>query len=361
VSSPGDTPVDPALASLFAEPGAVVSVERFMRAALYDPAHGYYARRIRAIGAGGDFSTVPSLHPILGRAVAAWARDARKAAISGRGRAHLIEIGAGEGRLAAGVLDALGMWGRRAWRYHVVEASPELRRRQQDLVASSGVEWHDDMALALAACGGRALVVSNELADAFPVALFRWDGAAWREVGLALGDDGVFEVEAPRGPDRPASSALAAGHGPAAGQRVEVAFAWREWLETWTSSWTEGRMLTIDYGDTFPELYHRRPEGTLRAYFLQQRLTGREVYRRFGRQDLTADVNFSDLQAWGEELGLETVGCLPLHAFLSRHVPRAAREVARDPLLARLLDASGAGGAFKVLDQARARRPPPQA
>jgi SAM-dependent MidA family methyltransferase len=220
------------------------------------------------------------------------------------------------------------------------------------------------MESALEACAGRALVFSNELADAFPVAVFRWDGDAWREVGLLLGDDGVVEAERPAADDRarrgdeggrPASSALAADHGFTTGQRVEVAFAWREWLAAWVGRWTEGRLLTIDYGDTCPELYHRRPDGTLRAYFLQQRLTGREVYRRFGRQDLTADVNFSDLQVWGEELGLETVGFAPLAAFLSRHQPRIARETARNPVLSRLFDASGAGGAFKVLDQARAR------
>jgi hypothetical protein len=34
----------------------------------------------------------------------------------------------------------------------------------------------------------------------------------------------------------------------------------------WTPHWNSGAMLTIDYGDDFPQLYHRRPHGTLRAY-----------------------------------------------------------------------------------------------
>jgi len=37
-------------------------------------------------------------------------------------------------------------------------------------------------------------------------------------------------------------------------------------------------MLTIDYGDTCPALYLRRPRGTLRAYAHHQRLEGYDVY-----------------------------------------------------------------------------------
>jgi SAM-dependent MidA family methyltransferase len=112
-------------------------------------------------------------------------------------------------------------------------------------------------------------------------------------------------------------------------------------------------MLTIDYGDTFPDLYHRRPGGTLRAYFHHQRLTGAEVYARAGQQDVTADVNFSDLRRWGEAQGLATIGYGTLASFLREHVPALTREARRDAVLARLLDPDGAGGAFKVLEQER--------
>src|SRR5690606_20096595 len=66
----------------------------------------------------------------------------------------------------------------------------------------------------------------------------------------------------------------------------------------WLPSWKSGRMLTIDYGATAETLYHRRPRGTVRAYLLQQRLEGPAIYENVGRQDLTADVNFTDLQNW---------------------------------------------------------------
>jgi SAM-dependent MidA family methyltransferase len=350
------------LQELIRSHGGSLPVARFMREALYHPEHGYYGRHIRTVGRGGDFSTTPTLHAALGRGIAAWALGCREG-IGRQGRWHLVEIGAGDGTLAGAVLDALGFWARRRVVYHIVEASPPLRERQEERLRGRPVVWYADVAAALDASSGRALLVSNELADAFPAAVYRWSGSEWREVCLSLADRRIVEVDgAPHGGTGAIggetwSTALGRRHPFAVGQRVEVAFAWREWLAGWVGCWTEGRMLTIDYGDTFPALYHRRPDGTLRAYLHHERLTGPEVYARFGRQDLTADVNFSDLQAWGEALGLETISLRTLGDFLLEHEPKLAREAAGDVMLARLLNPDGAGGAFKVLEQGRPRLP----
>ena len=67
---------------------------------------------------------------------------------------------------------------------------------------------------------------------------------------------------------------------------------------------------------TAPALYRRRPSGTLRAYAHHQRLEGREVYAGFGLRDLTADVNFSDLQ---QEPALFTTAYGTLTEFISRN------------------------------------------
>jgi SAM-dependent MidA family methyltransferase len=103
-------------------------------------------------------------------------------------------------------------------------------------------------------------------------------------------------------------------------------------------------MLTIDYGDEMPALYRRRPRGTLRAYFHHQRFEGVEVWHRFGRQDITADVNFTDLRAWTERLGWRTRALETQADFLAAH--GAVHAGLHDAALA---DHTGAGGAFKVL------------
>lgn len=116
-------------------------------------------------------------------------------------------------------------------------------------------------------------------------------------------------------------------------------------------------MLTLDYGDAFPAVYHRQPRGTLRAYFAQQRLTGAEVYQRMGRQDITADVNFTDLQRWGESLGWRTDVFETQASFISRHIGNAAERAKVNAADAFVLDAAGAGRAFKVLVQSPAHAP----
>ena len=118
------------------------------------------------------------------------------------------------------------------------------------------------------------------------------DGDVWRE-----------EYAENRAP--PASSALAMKS--TVGQRVEVFQSYRNWLTTLDHHLQRGALLTIDYGGSPTEIYHRKPGGTLRAYFRHQRIEGMGIYLRPGRQDLTADVNFVDLQEWGEELGLKTI------------------------------------------------------
>jgi SAM-dependent MidA family methyltransferase len=102
-------------------------------------------------------------------------------------------------------------------------------------------------------------------------------------------------------------------------------------------------MLTIDYGSENGDLYHRRPHGTLRGYFLQQRLEGRALYQYPGRRDLTADVDFRDLAAWAKgETRFQSQ-----REFLLPHVDP------QNPADAALLDPSGAGDAFRVWELKR--------
>ena len=66
-----------------------------------------------------------------------------------------------------------------------------------------------------------------------------------------------------------------------------------------------GKLVAIDYGLTADEiLAPERTNGTLRAYY-QQRISD-DPLARVGEQDLTAHVNFTQLQRIGEAAGLRT-------------------------------------------------------
>lgn len=302
-----------------------------MALALHDPERGYYARRIRAVGRGGDFTTTPMLSPALGKAVAAWAVEA----LAATGCRDLIELGPGEGLLAAAVLDQLPWWRRLRIRLHLVESSAPLREKQAALLGKRAV-WHNSVESALEACSGKACLYSNEFADAFPVRRFRRETTGWSELFLNQAEDWRPAAELPD------SSLFELPH--PVGQQIEVAEAYRDWLHGWLPRWRAGRMLTIDYGAAAPDLYHRRPRGSLRAYFMQQRLEGPAIYQNPGRQDLTADVNFTDLQRWSEPFAVTR--SLQLQAeFLMHHVNPS------QPADAHAVDIDGAGEAFLVLEQ----------
>jgi SAM-dependent MidA family methyltransferase len=331
------------------ESGEAIPFREWMRRALFDPERGYYSRNVRTVGRRGDFSTSATVGTALGGAIASWLKE--ELSVAGNVRT-VIEAGGGDGSLMREVLRATGF----AWRWRVkffmVESSPVLTDRQKAQPGASRARWFTDMKDALDACGGRAMIFHNELLDAFPVTPVGWGPEApeWREVWLAR--DGARWVEELRplamsDDDRAAFSVL--GWRPAQPQRCELGTGAREWLRDWSPHWREGAMLTVDYGDVFPQIYHRRPRGTLRAYHAHQALTGDAVFANMGRQDITADVNFTDLVRWGVASGWKPGPVETQRDFLRKHLARADERAAVDPGLRFLMEDHGAGGAFRVL------------
>jgi SAM-dependent MidA family methyltransferase len=307
-----------------------------MDRALHDPQTGYYAKRIKGVGRRGDFTTAPTLSEAPARAIASWAADALRET----GARHLIEIGPGEGLLAAGVLKHLPLLLRWRVQFHLVETSvplTELQRRN----LGPGIQWHRNPEHALAAAGGKAVIYSNELVDAFPVRRFEKSTEGWREIGVSFNPLQEYLLPAA---ELPPSSSFSENHPP--GQRIEVHESYHKWLAGWLPHWKAGRMLTIDYGSTSDRIYHRRPKGTVRSYLFHQRAEGLSVYENAGHQDITADVNFTDLidqSAYG-------FSSHQLRTFGEFVKPFVNPKIEADGYLTK---EEGPGGAFLVLDQKR--------
>ena len=152
------------LSDHIAAAGGWLSLEAFMQLALHHPQEGYYSSSIENIGQRGDFSTTPTLSPILAKAIIAHWKEA--CSRCGR-RLPLLEIGAGSGALAVKILERLGFWNRLNTDYVIVESSPRLREFQH-LLLGGRAKIYSTMEKALKHCGGKAFIVSNELVDAFP-------------------------------------------------------------------------------------------------------------------------------------------------------------------------------------------------
>jgi len=256
----------------------------------------------------------------------------------------VIELGGGTGRLASGILRSFMPWQR--IRYQIVEVSKALRQVQQRELRGKQVQWKDSVEAALQAAKGEAILISNEFVDAFPCQRFERGWNSWKEISLTLQGD-LWSEESSESRALPASSVFAVDY--AAGQRVETLQSYRNWLTNLDRFLHRGAILTIDYGGTPDQIYHRRPGGTMRAYFRHQRIDGMGIYLRPGRQDLTSDVNFVDLREWGQQLGLDTVQLVTQAEFIRNWAnPGTKEQQLADQYIA---DESGAGEAFKVLHQ----------
>lgn len=336
------------------------SFAQFMQRALFDPQRGYYSRNVATIGARGDFSTSATLSPLLGKAVSRWLMEQSRAQPVVR---TVIEVGGGDGSLMRTVRSALGWWQRRRFDFCMVETSAVLREQQRRQLGGS-VRWFDSIQAALDHGSGHALVYHNEFLDALPVTLIQWDAstARWEEVWLVHEADGrIKETLRPLSLAPECRADFAALHQwtgqtppPSPRQRCELHTGVAQWLAALGAHWKSGAMLCIDYGGTFPALYHRRPNGTLRAYLLHQRLEGSAVYENAGRQDITTDINFTDLRSACARIGCgdfeyETQGNF-IRRYLGDTTP-GADEAGRF-----LVSAPGAGDAFQCLTVRRGFR-----
>jgi SAM-dependent MidA family methyltransferase len=330
------------IANIARAEGGRISFERFMDLALYDPCHGYYTRQISTIGPSGDFATALTIGDALVRSVANWARN--EARSLGFPSLNIIELGGGGGQLARGILGTFRPWNR--VQYQIVEISKPLQQRQERELRGRKIRWRETIEAALDAVDGLAIIISNEFVDAFPCRRFERAVDGWREILLSLDGD-LWREQLGERPGTFESSAFSIQC--AASQRVETLGSYRRWLMKMLRHLARGTLLTIDYGGSPAEIYHRKPHGTMRAFYRHERLEGMEIYLRAGRQDLTADVNFLDLRAWGEELGLTTAALVDQTEFIRRwRPPGSTKRSKADDYLS---NGKAMGNAIKVLHQ----------
>jgi SAM-dependent MidA family methyltransferase len=330
------------LAEVVRSEGGRVTFERFMELALYHPAHGYYTEHVSAIGRSGDFSTAMTIGGSLVRSVVSWLKaEAKQLSMP---VTQVIELGGGAGQMASGILRSFMPWQR--IRYQIVEVSKALRQIQERELRGKHVQWKGSVEAALEAAKGEAILISNEFVDAFPCQRFERGTHGWKEICLTLEGD-LWREDSSESLSLPASSVFAVDY--PTNQRVETLLSYRKWLTNLDRYLRRGAILTIDYGGSPDQIYHRRPAGTMRAYFRHQRIDGMGIYLRPGRQDLTSDVNFVDLKKWGEELGLDTMQLATQADFIRQWAnPKTKEQKLADQYIA---DESGAGEAFKVLHQ----------
>lgn len=284
-----------------------IPFSRYMALALYANGLGYYAGGSAKLGKDGDFTTAPEITSLFGATLARFAAEV----CAGR-PLHLLEFGAGTGKLARDLLDALALQQVPVASYAIVELSPELRARQQQALAGYPVvAWLDTPPSAFS-----GLVIANEVLDAMPVPLVTSQQGQWRERGVAL--DGERFVFA----DRPVAAELVAQIPQADtlpdGYLTEVhpeQAGFVRMLADMLRAGEGGTALLIDYGFPASEYYlPQRAEGTLMCHYRHH--AHPDPFYLPGLQDITAHVDFTAVARAGLDAGLELQAYMSQAAFL---------------------------------------------
>ncbi len=295
--------------------GGVVSFETFMEAALYAPGLGYYSAGAAKMGAGGDFVTAPEVSDLFGGCVARQCAE-----VLSRGGGEILEIGAGTGRLAATVLQALAEDGVLPERYAILEVSADLASRQRAHLQKLPPALRDLVVWLerLPETPLRGVIVANEVLDALPFSRIALHGGALQEIGVAF-ESGAF-VEREQQPSAELAQAWSALSGELPmrlpeGYRSEVCLRIEPWIAGVGACLESGLFLLFDYGLPRAHYYHpERVDGTLRCHF-KQRAHG-DPFVNVGVQDITAWVDFTRVAEAAVAADLEVLGFVTQAAFL---------------------------------------------
>ncbi|WP_026087605.1 class I SAM-dependent methyltransferase [Chlorogloeopsis fritschii] len=408
-----------------------ITFAEYMDLVLYHPEYGYYSTQAVNIGKQGDFFTSVHLGSDFGELLAEqfaqmWEILGQPVPFSlvemGAGQGHLaLDILKYVQQRYPDFFAAL--------EYIIVEKSPALRQVQQERLQDFKLRWcslEDIPNNSITGC-----FFSNELVDALPVHQFILEAGQLREIYVtteegrgasavggfpdlgrlawqeaegrrqrAGGRRNILDSEfllsptlpLPHSPSPPLSDSSPSPFVEVTGElstpklaeyfdlvgiqftenvypegyRSEVNLAALNWLGVVADRLQRGYVLTVDYGYPASSYYNpRRSQGTLQCYWHHQR--HHNPYINFGRQDITAHVDFTALERWGEGCGLNKViftrqelflmmlGLGDRIASLSHTEKSISQMLRRRDALHQLVDPLGLGG-FGVLLQSKGLR-----
>jgi SAM-dependent MidA family methyltransferase len=257
-----------------------IGFDEFMELALYGPGGFFEAP---PVGADRHFVTSPHVHPfVFSHCLRAALLDAWHA-LGEPNPLTVVELGAGDGTLAAALLEAFAELPTPRVDYTAVEISPGARgalggRGLRAVPAIEELEPFEGVAFA------------NELLDNLPFLRARGSRSGVVEIRVGLEGDDLVEVEAHwERPDVPRPSLDP-------GQETIVPIGSFAMLEALAARIRRGHVIVVDYDSD------DRASGSVRGYRAHRDAS--DVLARPGDTDITAGVDFGSVAAHAERHGL---------------------------------------------------------
>lgn len=329
-----------------------IPFSRFMELALYAPGLGYYTAGASKFGAAGDFVTAPEISPLFGRTIAK-----QLAEIMSASTPHILELGAGSGKLALHILTELQNLEQLPDSYSILEVSADLRERQKALLEQhlphllNRIQWLDTLPAELSGA-----VIGNEVLDALPVHLLHWKDALIHERGVASKGNSFSWED--RLTETPALLELAQQITVPQNYISEISLTARGLVSTLCQRLTQGAILFIDYGFGSREYYHpQRNTGTLMCHYRHQ--AHDDPFFLVGLQDITAHVDFTAIAESAIDQGANLLGYTSqAHFLINGGIANLINDVSPDNLreylplsaqIQKLTSPSEMGELFKVI------------
>ncbi len=296
-----------------------ISFEKYMELVLYSPGLGYYSSGATKLGVAGDFTTAPEMSALFGQTLARQARQVMQCVE----QKHVLEFGAGTGKLALDILLEMEKLGCLPKKYFFLDVSADLRQRQKKLFEQKAphliaiLEWLDQLPEQF-----NGLILANEVLDAMPNHLVAWYKHQIFKRGV-IHENGNFkwhDTEIKDGQLFDLANNIflqsdindVAAHVPYVS---EISLANRHFIRSLAQLLQSGVILLIDYGFGQNEYYHsQRNRGTLMCHYRHHAHV--DPFYLPGLQDITCHVNFSAISDEANKSNLELFGYVTQANFL---------------------------------------------
>lgn len=306
------------------ENGGKIPFSDYMNLCLYAPGLGYYSAGLKKFGRQGDFITAPEISPLFSQCLALQCIHIMEQT----GQKTLLEVGAGSGIMAIELVLELERQNKLPEQYLILELSAELRDRQQQAIKArlphlfEHFIWLDR----LPEKPFSGIVLANELLDAMPVHLLKFEQGSLYERYVSLDEQGEFiwQDDQPSNPrlestaDNIQSIHRSLSHlieNPQKAYITEVNLQAMDWISSIAEVLDDGAILLVDYGYTAQEYYHpQRNMGTLMCHYQHHRHD--DPFYLPGMQDITAHVDFSSIAQAASQANMSVCGFTTQAHFL---------------------------------------------
>lgn len=285
--------------------GGKITFADYMKLCLYAPGLGYYSAGSQKLGQLGDFTTAPEISALFSQTLSRHIKDV----FQQLEQANILEFGAGSGKMAADILKELENKQFLPEQYYIVEASADLRERQQQTVQeviphlADKVIWLNTIPENFV-----GVVLANEVCDAMPIHCLQFEAGKVRE--RYIKNDGqqlqwcTGKISLPHLAKRAIEIQSLIGD---SDYLTEVNLAAEGWLASIADKLQQGAVFIIDYGYPQATYYHpQRTSGSLMCYYQHHGHDNPLILQ--GLQDITAHVDFTALAQTAIDNDLEVAG-----------------------------------------------------